>query len=92
LFSHLKGDQADLEVLSLESATLGGGPFYAVLGDGDFDIGTVGDFLDEVEQLADYVTMLARCDALAQDYMVVMTYPTWPTWPLQRKRILSGSP
>lgn len=88
----MKGDKADLEVLSLERASLSGCPFYAVLGNGDFDIGTVGDFFDEIEQLADYVTMLADCDAWAQDYVVFKTYPTSPIWPLQTKRILSGSP
>lgn len=62
LLSHLQGDEADLEVLALEGAALGGGPFYAVLGDGDLDIGAVGDFLEEVEQLANYVTVLAGGD------------------------------
>jgi hypothetical protein len=75
LLSHLECYQADLEVLSLKSTALGGGPFYTVLGDGDFDIGAVGDFLDEVEQLADYVTMLAGCEALAQDCCGVEDIP-----------------
>jgi hypothetical protein len=59
LLGHLQGDEAGLEVLALEGAALGGGPFYAVLGDSDLDIGAVGDFLEEVEQLANYVTVLA---------------------------------
>jgi hypothetical protein len=92
LLSHLKNNKADLEVLSLESAALGGGPFYAVFGDGDFDIGAIGDFLDEVEQLANYVTILASCDGIAQDRGVFRAYRALLTWPSQRKRILSGSP
>jgi hypothetical protein len=49
LLGHVKGDEANLEVLALEGAALGRRPLDAVLGDGDFDIGAVGDFLEEVE-------------------------------------------
>jgi len=86
LLCHLESDKADLEVLSLKRAALGGGPFYTVLGDGDFDIGAIGDFLDEVEQLADYITALASCYTSRQDHVVLRTYQALLTWPLRKKR------
>jgi hypothetical protein len=55
----VQGDEAGLEVLSQEGAALRGGPFYAGLGDGDLDIGGVGDVLEEIEQLADWTAWLA---------------------------------
>jgi hypothetical protein len=49
LLGHVECDQSDLEVLALESAALGGGPFDTVLGDGDLDFGAVWDVTEEVE-------------------------------------------
>jgi hypothetical protein len=92
LLCHLESDEADLEVLSLKRAALGGGPFYTVLGDGDFDIGAIGDFLDEVKQLTDYIAALASCCTSKQNHAVLITYQALLTWPLRKKRRRFCSP
>lgn len=56
----MKCDEADFEILALEGAAFGRGPFYAVLCHGNFDVGAVGYSLDKVEELADFVLVLAR--------------------------------
>lgn len=43
---HVEGDEADFEVLALERSALCGGPFDAVLGYGDFDVGAVGNLFE----------------------------------------------
>ena len=54
LLRHVQGDQPGFEVLAQEAAALGGGPFYAGFGDGDLRVGRVGDFVEEVEERADW--------------------------------------
>jgi hypothetical protein len=55
LLGHVEGDQADLEILALEGTALGGGPFYAVFCNGNFDVDAVGNIFEEVQKLADYI-------------------------------------
>lgn len=49
----MQGNQADLEILALEGAALGRSPLNAVFCYGDFNIGAIGDLLEEIEELAD---------------------------------------
>jgi hypothetical protein len=53
LLGHVEGNEAHFEILALEGTALCGGPFYAVLCNGNFDVGAVGDVFEKVQELAD---------------------------------------
>lgn len=55
LLLHVKGDEARLEVLAEEAALLRVCPVDARLCDGDLGFERVGDGVEEVEKLADFV-------------------------------------
>lgn len=52
LFLHVNGNQASLEVLSKERSSLCNGPVYAGFDHVTLDIERVGDFTEQVQELA----------------------------------------
>ena len=52
-FAHEEGDESRFEVLAQEGAPLADGPGDAGACGGDLDVGCVGDWGEEVEELAD---------------------------------------
>ena len=87
-------DQARLEVLAQKAPPLRRGPFYARFGDGDLDVGSVGDGLEQIEQLADFgdvsalvsqriiVFFCAAISSLTQQG-AIKTHQAWPSSPSQ---------
>lgn len=85
LLRHVQGYQAGFEVLAQEAATLGGRPFYAGLCDGNLGVGRVGDFVEEVEERADWGVL-----AGALGGRLDVAYQVWLSLPLQTTIELSG--